>query len=42
MDDEAVDDNINMSSGGQEPQVGSSTTDNLESLGELPSNVTIE
>ena len=41
-DDEAVDGSMNVSSGGQGPQAESSTADNLESLGELPGNVTME
>ena len=42
MDDEAADGGMNVLSGGQGPQAGSSTTDNLELLGELPGNVTME
>ena len=41
-DDEAVDSDMKVSSGGQGPQAESSTTDNLESLGELPGDVTME
>ena len=41
-DDEAVDGGMNVSSGGQGPQTESSTADNLESLGELPGDVTME
>ena len=41
-DDEAVDGDMNMSSGGQGPQAESSTTENWESLGELPGDVTME
>jgi len=42
MDDEAVDSDMNVLSGGQGPQAESSTPDNLESLSELPGNVTME
>ena len=42
MDDEPVDGDMNVSSGGQGPQAECSTTDNLESLGELPGDMAME
>ena len=41
-DNEAVDGDMNVSSGGQGPQAESSTAHNLESLGELPGDITME